>query len=437
MFSSRVPSPLYPSSNDQSHTPAGRSLSIPATLPPLPTGGCQFILLHPSVPDQRCSCQGFRRHEGLPGAHCQCGHQACYHTHEMAPPTDPECTCASCIALTDRIRRLEARYEYERNVWQEELKEERRARREDVRILREAMYSFYKFMEQDIPQKFEYVEDKIEGVVDRQQQLQERLMTVDDSTMALEDRVADLEDERRDGNGREEDDEKKEVDDDVKMEPDNDITTLETSSAAHNSIHSFLHVRSPTLRERRSYSEMLPAPSLQTLTPKSPSKSRLFYEMTHAESRNKIAFPGSRSQMLTSARDITFSMLSRENVMATESELELESLRQDQSDVMQDSNETSIETPKVSSIHLDNQDSSFPEPSTPLQTVKQTQLKRKRHGIDHEGIDSATKSRPFFTLPSPPPLSLSSPEQSPARCHVRETYREHSVASYSSVGLTN
>jgi hypothetical protein len=152
-------------------------------------------MLHPSIPDRRCACQGFRRNENLPGALCECGHQACYHASGAMtqPPGEGPLPNVSYMALQDRIHSLESQYQHDKKVWEEELKEERRARREDVRILREAMYPFFKFMDQEVPQKWTDVEDRIEHIVDRQQQLQERLITVDDSTMTLEDRIADLE----------------------------------------------------------------------------------------------------------------------------------------------------------------------------------------------------------------------------------------------------
>ncbi|KAL1971108.1 hypothetical protein VTN77DRAFT_59 [Rasamsonia byssochlamydoides] len=162
----------------------------------LPTGECRFIFLHPSIPDQRCACQGFHRDESLLGAYCQCGHQACYHLQgnvAIPPPADDSVTSVSYVALLDRIRSLEAQYQRDKKIWEEELKEERRARREDVRVLREAMYSFFQFMEQDVPRQFVDIEDKIESIVDRQQQLHERVITVDDSSMILEDRIAELE----------------------------------------------------------------------------------------------------------------------------------------------------------------------------------------------------------------------------------------------------
>jgi len=109
------------------------------------------------------------------------------------PPGEVPLPNVSYMALQDRIHSLESQYQHDKKVWEEELKEERRARREDVRILREAMYPFFKFMDQEVPQKWTDVEDRIDHIVDRQQQLQERLITVDDSTMTLEDRIADLE----------------------------------------------------------------------------------------------------------------------------------------------------------------------------------------------------------------------------------------------------
>lgn len=239
----------------------------------------------------------------------------------------------------DKMRRLEAQYEHERKVWQEELKEERRARREDIRVLREAMYSLYKVVERDIPRQFEYVEDKIEGLVDCQQQLQERVMTVDDSTMALEDRVANLEDEQDSNDGGAVDDED-EVVGESSEQYGCDMAALDTSVAGQTAV--------------------------------------------------RDGFPASGSD------------------------------------------EASIKSAEASRTRLDDQDPSFQLPSNPLHTVNPAQLKRKRHGVDHEMAESIAESRHSFTLPSPPPLSLSSPDQAPSRCHS-----EPSIAPYSSLGLTN
>jgi len=109
---------------------------------------------------------------------------------------------APYVALLDRIYRLEEQYRHDRKIWQDELKEERRARREDARVLREAMYSFYKFMEQEVPQKFVHVEDKIDGFLDQLLRLGERVGAIDDSAMALENRVSDLEGDGDDENGK-------------------------------------------------------------------------------------------------------------------------------------------------------------------------------------------------------------------------------------------
>lgn len=209
MFSSQKSSssPILPS---RSHSIASKgSGSRPAQSPSaavLPTGECRFILLHPSISDQRCCCQGFRRNENLPGAICECGHQACYHVLGSTPPatTEPMTTTTTTTThvsnapLLDRIRKLEERYHQDRKILEDQLKAERRARREDSRHLREAMHTFYKFMEQEAPRKFVELEDKIDAVVDRELRLRERVLAIDDSNMALENRMADLENEEDD-----------------------------------------------------------------------------------------------------------------------------------------------------------------------------------------------------------------------------------------------
>ncbi|EEH45285.2 uncharacterized protein PADG_01435 [Paracoccidioides brasiliensis Pb18] len=193
-----------PTSRSRAHA-SNFTLPLPAELA-LPTGECRSILLHPSVPDQRCSCQGFRRNMSSLGSTCECGHQACYHApgnrvssflvqQPVSPPVLP-----TKMALLERICRLEEQHRHDRRLWEEELKEERRARREDTRVLREAMHSFYKFMEGEVPRKFAAVDDKTDSLLDHVSRLEERITIVDDSTMALENRVSDLEiDEDEDG----------------------------------------------------------------------------------------------------------------------------------------------------------------------------------------------------------------------------------------------
>ncbi|KKZ58459.1 hypothetical protein EMCG_00950 [[Emmonsia] crescens] len=96
-------------------------------------------------------------------------------------------------ALLERVCRLEEQHRHDRRLWEEQLKEERRARREDARVLREAMHSFYKFMEREVPQKFAAVDDKTDSLLDHVSRLEERIGIIDDSTIALETRVSDLE----------------------------------------------------------------------------------------------------------------------------------------------------------------------------------------------------------------------------------------------------
>ncbi|KAG5296954.1 hypothetical protein I7I48_05931 [Histoplasma ohiense] len=214
------PNSSSPTPNPTSHTrPYRKSFTLPATPSKLalPRGECRFILLHPSVPDQRCSCQGFRRNESRPGTTCECGHQACYHisgnmvsSSQVSEPVSPP----ALAALLERVSQLEEQQLHDRGLWEEALKEERRARREDARVLREAMHSFYKFMEREVPQKFAAVDDKTDSLLDYVSRLEERIGIIDDSTMGLETRVFDLEGDDSDG-------------DDLDDVHGNDVDTLE------------------------------------------------------------------------------------------------------------------------------------------------------------------------------------------------------------------
>lgn len=411
MFSSPLSSPLHLSTSRPSHASA-RTVAI--TTPTLPRGGCQFILLHSSVPDQRCSCQGFRLHDSLPGAHCECGHQACYHSHDSIPHPPREGSSACCSGLADKIQRLEAKYDHERKAWQEELKEERRARREDVRILREAMYSLYRFVEQDIPRKFDDVEDKIEGVVDCQQQLQERLMTVDDSTMALEDRVASLED-GQDSNGDEEtgdeDEDGNEAIGESIEQSGNNTAMLDNSLSGQTVVQPSDGDDLSASRDIHSISVISPPPtSFEIVTPKSLDGNNRTCEKSCSIAKSR--------QTITSTREDAFSILSMKNTTPSETRLIPQHLHRARLNHTLDSNEACIRNAGASRTHLDNQDPSLSWPSSSLHASHPAQLKRKRHGVDHERTESAAESRHCFTLPSPPPLSLSSPDQAPGRCHV-------------------
>jgi hypothetical protein len=48
-------------------------------------------------------------------------------------------------------------------------------------------------MEQVVPEQMVVIEDRIDGLVDGHEQLQERVIAIDDSSMTLEDRILDLE----------------------------------------------------------------------------------------------------------------------------------------------------------------------------------------------------------------------------------------------------
>ncbi|OJD10790.1 hypothetical protein ACJ73_09696 [Blastomyces percursus] len=171
MFSPNTPSPSSnPISHGQPHRNSFRLPAPPAKLA-LPTGECRFILLHPSIPGQRCNM---------------------VNSSQVSEPASPLAQPA-LVALLERVSRLEEQHRHDRKLWEDELKEERRARREDARVLREAMHSFYKFMEREVPQKFAAVDDKTDSLLDHVSRLEERIGIIDDSTMGLENRVSDLE----------------------------------------------------------------------------------------------------------------------------------------------------------------------------------------------------------------------------------------------------
>lgn len=225
----------------------------------------------------------------LPGAICECGHQACYHipgairatTTEPMTTTTTTTTHFSHDPLLDRIRKLEERYQQDRKILEDQLKAERRARREDSRNLREAMHSFYKFMEQEVPGRFVEMEDKIDAAMDRELRLRERVLAIDDSNMALENRIADLEsdedyksskypddvDDSRDHKRRksvENTAEPREIAPDIKNS--SDINHVNHEETHYNAASSTSSMDSPRLRSPLS---LLPPASSRSSTPPS------------------------------------------------------------------------------------------------------------------------------------------------------------------------
>jgi hypothetical protein len=183
-----------PSTFAQEHRPL-RLTSQPA--PPLPTGACRFILLNPSVDNQQCSCQSFHHNRSTPGSVCDCGHQACFHVHQLSalpegPSTNGQTQYSSSTALLNRIQRLEDALQQERAMRETAVADERRAREQQVRILREALHPFYK-SEEEMKRKLIEVEDRIEGTYDEQLRLKDRIVALDDASMALERRLDETE----------------------------------------------------------------------------------------------------------------------------------------------------------------------------------------------------------------------------------------------------
>ncbi|KAK1756900.1 hypothetical protein QBC47DRAFT_172298 [Echria macrotheca] len=71
---------------------------------PMPKGHCRYILLVPEIKGQRCACVGFTLHKGIPGATCDCGHLACFHTKDPEASSDQK---QELDSLKRRIQLLE------------------------------------------------------------------------------------------------------------------------------------------------------------------------------------------------------------------------------------------------------------------------------------------------------------------------------------------
>ena len=163
---------------------------------PQPTGQCHFVLLHPSVHNQRCSCQMFRHNRSAPGDICDCGHQACYHLPDSSSqrPYEPMSLNLEHVLL-ERIKRLEQTIQNEREVRDNMMQRERQAWERELRIFREALAPFYK-SEQGMRRKLIELEDRVEGNYDEQVRLKERVVAIDDTNMTIEKRVEELEGSR-------------------------------------------------------------------------------------------------------------------------------------------------------------------------------------------------------------------------------------------------
>lgn len=355
----------------------------------------------------------------------------------------------SYLALVDKIHRLEAQHEHDRRIWEEELKEERRARREDIRILREAMYPFYKFMEQDVPQKFDDVEDKIEGVVDRQQQLQERVITVDDSTMALEDRVADLENEREhnervDKNGNED----MNHGDKFPRKRLDQVSDLDHSASAGTEHSPAIHGENVGIATADSKSTSPPS----TPTPSDKGSFHPGFITSHFMSTTTPT-PSDRGHVQvrsSSPRDLTSDPMSRARIIIPERHSFLQSVNRGQSGIESGDDTVINSRPARTSSFNDNTISSSPSPSPspsplyhalspssgPIPADNRKTLKRKRYMDELQPLDS-TATRNRLSLPIPSPLSLSNTNADSLWCKITDVNRAYTSSSCSSFALTH
>ncbi|KAK5029383.1 hypothetical protein LTS07_005845 [Exophiala sideris] len=158
---------------------------------PQPAGGCRYVLSHPSAQNQQCSCQSFHHNRTAPGNICDCGHQACFHVHDVEKQNS-EVLSAIIEKLGEKIRHLEETVQSERGNREAALSRERQLWEGDTRILREALAPFYQ-NEKEMRRKIVELESKLENNHDEQIRLRERVLAVDDVNVAIEKRVEELE----------------------------------------------------------------------------------------------------------------------------------------------------------------------------------------------------------------------------------------------------
>lgn len=174
----------------------------------LPRGPCRFILLHPEITGQRCSCQGFFLNDAVPGSSCACGHQACYHVAE--PPAGESVSREQHEALLRRVARLEANLDAEQIdvvkdrvlALEEAVDRGHHVADEGHQAVQRAIQGVYGHLAQLrrlVSDRFVQQEDRIEGLMDRVasmwdelRSLHARVVAIDDITMELEDRMSDL-----------------------------------------------------------------------------------------------------------------------------------------------------------------------------------------------------------------------------------------------------
>lgn len=174
-----------------------------------------FIKPHQSLTDQRCSCESYRQKQTVPGAYCDCGHQASYHLYAQCyedvareritkpiptfkkPPLPKQSPTDQIKALEQRLQTLETHHALDTAHWHQSLLQERHAHQETLKQLQQHITAFAQFMNAmqkfDVQRRFGEVEDRLDQVMDCQQRLFDKVVSVEDFGMMLEDRVAEVE----------------------------------------------------------------------------------------------------------------------------------------------------------------------------------------------------------------------------------------------------
>ena len=197
---------------------AMRGHSPPLDESRLPRGVCRFILLHPEVTGQRCSCQGYALNTSVMGSACECGHQACYHVPEQENESiarrELNALMARVISLENELERERSGRNapvHERIIAVEEVVENFKAEQEEnTKIMYRAMaraYNSIREYQMNNSKRFLEYDDKLDSVADKAfafrdelESVQNHVGRIEDSVMGLEDCLEDLESEVDNGN---------------------------------------------------------------------------------------------------------------------------------------------------------------------------------------------------------------------------------------------
>lgn len=188
-----------------SPSPLQAPAADPADETKMPKGHCRYILLLPEIKGQRCACVGFSLNKGIPGATCDCGHLACFHTKEQETTSDRQ----ELENLRKRVQQLEDHFSKGNddvihgvvtrlNEMEEHVEKSKEEFTEQIKgTYRNASMNWHAI--EDIGRKNKQHDDQLRQIYDKLsdhdqqiQRLQAAQMELQDADLSLEERIENL-----------------------------------------------------------------------------------------------------------------------------------------------------------------------------------------------------------------------------------------------------